>query len=171
MTRSGLIAGLALLVTQPALAQPGVDDATGFKALVDCRQIASDPERLACFDAAAAQLQRAEQAGDVVVFDRAEIQEARRAAFGFDALDLFRRGDRAEAPLRNVVLEAKSARVGADGRWSLVTVDGQVWKQIDDEALPKRPKAGSKLEVRTAALGSYFMNVDGQRAIRVRREQ
>jgi hypothetical protein len=35
--------------------------------------------------------------------------------------------------------------------------------------MAKGPKAGSKAEIRKASLGSYFVNIDGQRALRMRR--
>ena len=41
--------------------------------------------------------------------------------------------------------------------------------QNDSETLFREPKKGSKVEIRKASMGGYFMNVDGQRAIRARR--
>ena len=56
-------------------------------------------------------------------------------------------------------------------RRRIVTTEGAVWVQIDNEVLAPRPKAGSKLEIKRAALGSYVMKVDGHRPIRVRRSE
>lgn len=168
---TGLVAGAALAATCAA-AQSPAERVDAFDALVRCRAIPEAAPRLACFDQAAARLDQAEKAGDVLVVDRVQVREARKSAFGFefDGFKLFNRGDRPEAPLKNVDLIAASVS-GGDGRWIFVTEDGQVWRQVDQEGLSRRPKKGSVLAVRTAAMGSFFMNVDGQRAIRVRRDR
>jgi hypothetical protein len=49
--------------------------------------------------------------------------------------------------------------------------DGAVWRQIDQEVLGKPPKAGTAVEIRKAAMGSYRMKIGGQPAIRVRRSE
>lgn len=174
LNRSCAIAALVALVAVPAAAQTASGARVGsFDELVRCRAIGEASARLACFDAAAARLDQAEKAGDVVVVDRAQVREARKSAFGFDfdGFKLFERGDKPETRLEDVTLTAERASRTSDGRWMFVTTDGQVWRQVDKEPLNGGAKKGSKLEVRTAALGSYFMNVDGQRALRVRREK
>jgi hypothetical protein len=142
------------------------------KGLADCRAVTEATARLACFDQMASRLIAAEQAGDVVVVDRSDVRAARRQAFGFSlpSMDVFARGDR-DAPLERVQLVLARATRLQDGKWLLRTQEGQVWRQIDDKKLSNSPRPGSKAEVRNAAMGSFFMNIDGQRAIRVRREQ
>ena len=49
--------------------------------------------------------------------------------------------------------------------------DGAVWQQIDTTRLPREPKAGQKVKIKVAAMGSYFANVNGQRAIRMKRDR
>ena len=142
------------------------------KGLADCRGVADAAARLACFDQIASRLVAAEQAGEVVVVDRSEVRAARRQAFGFSlpSLDMFARGDRDPALDRVQLVLARATRL-PDGAWLLRTSEGQVWRQTDDRKLSTSPRPGSKAEVRNAAMGSFFMNIDGQRAIRVRREQ
>jgi hypothetical protein len=142
------------------------------KGLADCRAVTEPTARLACFDQMASRLVAAEQAGEVVVVDRSDVRAARRQAFGFSlpSLDIFARGDR-DAPLERVQLVLARATRLSDGKWLLRTQEGQVWRQTDDRKLSNSPRPGSKAEVRNAAMGSFFMNIDGQRAIRVRREQ
>jgi hypothetical protein len=170
--RSFLAVALAL-ASLPAAAQAPAPPVEAFDALVRCRALTDAAERLACFDGAVARLDSAERSGDVVLVDRAQVREARKSAFGFDfdGFKLFDRAASPEAPLKAVELVAAVARRGAAGQWTFVTTNGQVWRQVDKEPLNRGAKAGSRLEIRTAALGSYFMNVDGQRAIRVRREK
>lgn len=165
------VAGL-LATAVPASAQPA-GQAAPLRALEACRSIPTDSARLACYDRVAAELTAAERSGEVVVVDREQVRAARRQAFGFNlpSLDLFgRRGDTVEAVDRAALVVAAAYQDG-DGKWVLRTEDGQVWRQTDTERLGRSPRAGSKAEVRRATMGSYLMNLDGQRAIRVRREQ
>lgn len=142
------------------------------QGLSGCRQIAENAARLACYDAAASRLDSAEQSGEVVVVNREQVRAARRQAFGFNlpSLDMFRRGA-AEPELDRLSLVVAGAFQGGDGKWVFRTEGGQTWRQTDTARLSPRPRAGSKLEVRRAAMGSYLANVDGQTAVRVRREQ
>ena len=47
--------------------------------------------------------------------------------------------------------------------------DGGVWAQTDNELIGHDPHRGSKVEIKKAAMGSFFMKIDGQRALRARR--
>jgi len=166
---------LALLATialgGAAQARPTFKEGSSLvRALGDCRKLADDAARLACYDAAAGRLESAERAGEVVVVDRQQAREARRQAFGFNlpSLNIF---DRSEPEVDNVVMTIARASRDSEGKWALRMQDGQLWRQIDNNALRPAPKAGSKATVRRAVLGSYFMNIDREKAIRVRREQ
>ncbi len=172
------LTAVALALTAPALAQSGRRDplagerAAVLKQLSACRSIADETARLACYDEAAAAVDAAEAAGELVVMDRGQVREAKRSLFGFDtsALSIFDRGDKPEQ-IDNVTLTVERAFRGEGGKWVIVMNDGQVWRQIDREQMYKDPKKGMKAEVRRASMGSYFMNIDGQRAIRARREK
>lgn len=170
-TMPAIAAVVLAATTAPALAQSGAS-AAPLRDLEGCRTIAADPARLACYDRVAAALSTAERSGDVVVINREQARTARRQAFGFNlpSLDMFRRGP-AEPELDRVTLVVTGASQGGDGKWVFRTEQGQTWRQTDGGQLSPRPRTGSKLEVRRAAIGSYLANVDGQRAIRVRREQ
>lgn len=169
----------AAAFTAPALAQPRpqaavTDRAAALKQLSDCRGVADEAQRLACYDAAAAAVDAAEASGDLVVMDRGQVQTAKRSLFGFDtgALNIFDRGDpERRVVVDNVTLTVERAYRGEGGKWVVVMSDGQVWKQVDNTNLYNPPKRGSEAKIRKAALGSYFMNIDGQTAIRARREK
>lgn len=176
MTRR--IAGAALLALSVsgsgAFAQNvPVEPPAQLTALVQCRTIPDDARRLACFDAAAAGLAAAERAGELVVVDRAQADAARRQAFGFNlpSLDVFTRRLGAKEEADRLVLTLSGAGLDSSGKWVLRTSEGQTWRQTDDRRVFRSPRAGSRFEVRRAALGSYLANIDGQTAIRVRREQ
>lgn len=169
--------GIALLLLTAAVApaaarQPAPVGRTPLQALANCRAVQPDLARLACFDAAAAPLLAAEQAGDLVVVDREQARAARREAFGFNlpSLNLFGREGPDGAEANRVELVLAGASQGPNGRWVFRTENDQVWRQIDSEPL-RKVRPGAKAAIRKATLGTFFMNVDGQRAVRVRREQ
>jgi hypothetical protein len=47
--------------------------------------------------------------------------------------------------------------------------DGARWTQTDSTRVNRTPKAGMKARIRRAAMGSFFVNIDGQLAIRMKR--
>ena len=168
-----LVLGLAALTVAvgPAVAAPAKPRAAQLQSMLDCRAQADDAARLACFDAAVGKLDAAEQAGEVVVIDRAQVGDARRAAFGFNfQMPAFMTQGAKPEELDKVTGTVESTRQDATGRWILRLADGAVWRQIDNTLVNKSPKKGSAVEIRTASLGSYLMKIDGQTSIRVRRE-
>jgi hypothetical protein len=166
----GLAGGLVLASGAAAQDRPP-ERAGALKAVVDCRAIQEPTARLACYDAATAALDAAEAKGDVVVVDRAQVREARRAAFGFNFQmpSFMTRGEQVEE-LDRIEGTIGSARQDPYGKWTIKLADGAVWKQIDTEKLRKKPEPGTKVEIRTASLGSYFLKVEGLGSIRAKRE-
>ncbi|NEX91477.1 hypothetical protein [Caulobacter sp. 17J65-9] len=172
-----LAASAALLAGAARAEAPAPARADVLQKLSACRGLAEDAARLACFDAATAAMDAAEKKGDLVVMDRGQIREAKRQAFGLELGGAFRIFDRASADggkseeIDEVTLTVARASRDREGHWVLTATDGQVWRQIDGERVNEAPKQGSKMEIRKASLGSFFLKVDGQRAIRARREQ
>jgi len=169
LVAAGLVLALAT-ASQAAPNDPG--RAAVLKAVVDCRGIADSAARLACYDAAAARLDEAEAKGDVVVLDREQTRKARREAFGFTlpSLNVFNRGEEPEK-IDRATYTVERAWKGSDGRWVVETDTGAVWRQTDDINILHKPKKGSNVEIKTAALGSYFMKLDGQTAMRAHRDK
>jgi hypothetical protein len=165
----------ALALGAGALAQrapvSGPARAPALQAVIDCRPLTDAAQRLACYDKAAAGLDQAEAKGEVVVVDREQVREAGRQAFGFSFRmpEVFTRGEKPET-LDQLTATAARAYQGADGKWTVELEDGAVWRQVDSEPVKRAPKKGSKVELRKAAMGSYFMNIDGQRAVRAQRQ-
>lgn len=148
--------------------------AAALQAVVDCRKIADAGERLACYDAATGALETAERAGDVVVVDRAQVQEAQRAAFGFNfRMPAFLTGGGekggSEPEIRTLEATVAEARQ-VNGKWYIVLEDGALWYQTDNTFVPRPPKKGSKVLIKRAALGSYFLSVEGQTSMRAKRD-
>jgi len=164
---------LALAMTSPSLAADiKAKRAAAFQAVLDCRATTDPTARLACFDAAASSLDQAETKGDIVVIDREQASTARKQAFGFElpSLDIFDKVMPKEE-LDRVTVTLKDAYRGSDGKWIMVLEDGAVWRQIDGEGPFNAPHAGSTVKIRRAALGSFFLNIDGQTAIRAQRSR
>jgi hypothetical protein len=144
-----------------------------FEALVKCRAITEDAARLRCFDQASAALQQATERRDVVIVDRAQVRQARRTLFGIDLprLPFFGGGDDDKADeVSQIDGVVASAFQNGNGRWVVRLEDGGTWAQIDDNPISIWPKAGQKVTIKRAALGSYMMRVNGQAGVRAKRQ-
>jgi len=171
---AALLAGLpaAAASAQPQGARPQRPEL--FEALVRCRAIAADAERLQCFDRAAASLQEAAERRDLVVVDRQQVRESRRRLFGLPLprLPIFGGGDDDDdaEEIRSIESEVASAYQHGNGQWVVRLEDGSTWVQTDDNIIAGRPRAGQPVRVTRAALGTYMMRVNGQPGVRVRRQ-
>lgn len=142
--------------------------------LMACRAITEGQARLACFDRQVAELDRATQSREVVIADREAVQSAKRGLFGFAAPVgrlLGFGGNDGEAELKEI--QGKVAQVGRTrgGEVRLTLNDGGVWEQNDTRSFVLSPKPGNAVKITRGALGSFFVSVQGQRAIKMRRVQ
>jgi len=169
---TALVAGAGTsYAAEPVAGRPEV-----LQKLFDCRRIAEIGARAACYDAQVDAFDAAERDRRVVVVDQTEVRRARRSLFGFTLpkLRLFdgRDDKAAEAEeVQKVETTIKSARASSGGRWTIILPDDAVWVQTDDLPLSRSPKPGQPIRIRRGAMGSYLANIDGQTAIRVRREK
>lgn len=168
------VCGIGCLVLGSAAAAaphaaPSVASGKGLDGLLACRAIPDTTARLACFDDNAARLAAAEASRDIVVMDREQVRETRKSVFGFSLprLPVFGGNDKDE--VKQIEAVASGARADRDGRWLIILQDGARWQQTDDNAVPLPPHAGSKIVIRRAALGSFFMRVDGQPGFKAQR--
>lgn len=167
------LAGLALLAAAPVNAKDKeAKRAAPVQQIYDCRAIADDAQRLACFDRTVAALEVAETKREVTIADKEIVKETRRGLFGFSLprIGLFG-GDGDEEEIKEIEAVVKSATIDRSGKYRIVMQDGAVWQQIDTTRLPREPKPGQKVKIKVASMGSYFANVDGQRAIRMKRDR
>jgi hypothetical protein len=147
-------------------------DSAYVEALKNCQVQTDDAARLACFDKAVATLVAANDQGDLRVVDREAVRKTRRSLFGFSLPDfgIFggRDADEAEEP---EVLQTTIAKVRASDNagWVIVTAEGAVWQVDNVPARLLSPKVGQSLEIRSAALSSYFLRINGQPGVRGRR--
>ncbi|MEA3050925.1 MAG: hypothetical protein QOG84_2761 [Sphingomonadales bacterium] len=180
MNRLWVVAAAAIMVAGGAgvLAKPSRPDTTRqrpetFEALVRCRSIADEKQRLACYDGAAAALEQAADRHDLVVIDRKQVRETKRTLFGLELprLSIFGGGnDDAADEVKEVEGVVQTAFQDGNGRWVVTLADGATWAQIDNSPIAFRPKAGQKVRIHRGAIGSYIMNINGQPGVKARRQ-
>ncbi len=148
------------------------------QAIVDCRPMTDTTARLACYDAAAAKLDEAEAAGQVVVVDKERAREVRKDIFGLQlpSLDIFNRGGggkllSAAEDVDRLTETIRKASQQADGKWVFELQNGAVWRQIDNSEVLPDPRPGLRVEIRKGAIGSFFMKVEGKSAFKVHRDR
>lgn len=145
-----------------------------FRQLMDCRQIADTTERLACFDKQSAALDIAAQKKEIVIADKQAVQRAKRGLFGFAApvakLMGFGGSEEDANEIKEVSTTVETARRGANG-WIVGFADGSTWEQNDMKDMVLSPKPGNEARITRGALGTYFVSVRGQPAIKMRRVQ
>lgn len=168
----GIAAALLATTGAAVLAKPAkpLQRPEAFEALVRCRSIADAAARLACFDSAAQKLEQAADQRDLVVVDRKQIQETKRNLFGLDIPDLNPFGGAPdEEEVKSLDGTVQSAMLDGDGRWVVVLKEGGTWAQTDNNTLAVKPRAGQKVKIVKAALGTYMMRVNGQPGVRAKR--
>lgn len=169
-----LISGLAAMAATVALsgqAPVAQDRPEALERLMACRSVTDSTARLACFDAAAGVLDTAQRQGDVVVIDRAGVDETRRQMFGFEMPSLPRLfGPNGGGEIDSIDSTLQSAALVGEGRWVFHLADGSVWRQIDSERARFENRPGQQVRIRKASLGSFLLTVGNSRAVRVRRQ-
>ena len=168
------LVGIAAPVAAAPSKMPEMKAPQAFTDLLDCRKIADPAARLACYDSKAVIVAAATDKRDIVVTDRAEIRQTKRGMFGFaiPTSRLFGGGDDGkDEELSRLDSTIAAARHGRDGGWIVALAIGGTWEQTDGKELALAPKAGQKVSVTKGALGSFFVSIDGQIPIKMRRIQ
>lgn len=163
---AALVAAPAALPAQKGKSKPRPE---AFEALVRCRALTDDSERLRCFDAAAATLQQAAENRDLVVVDRKQIQETKRGLFGLDVPDLNPFGGDDGVEIKSIEGVVRTAVQDGDGRWVITLEDNSTWAQTDSYPFAVNPKRGHKVKIVKASMGSYMMRVNNQPGVRAKR--
>lgn len=171
-----LLAGPLVLTAIPLSAAPKSQPRPEiFTDLLQCRAIADDGQRLACFDRQVGAMETAAQRDEVVVLDKGELNKTRKTLFGFSFPKLpFLGGDddakeeKQEEGVSHIEAKIATLRSLGYGKWQIGLEDGAQW--MTTEAVTGRdPKVGQAVEIRRAAMGSFMGKVDGGRAIRMKR--
>lgn len=168
-----VLSASALMVATSALADPKDGRSSLVAAAAQCTTIAQAAERLACYDKAVNALLSAEQKREVVVIDRAQVRQTRKALFGLNLPNFGLFGDATDRNSPDAVTQIETTLTKAEmngGAWLFILADGARWRQTDDNILGGRPRVGDKVVIRRGALGSFKLSLAGQPAIKVRRE-
>ncbi len=178
---SGLaISGVSLLAVLPAPAHAQLGDRTIVSIMRECRRIADDAARTACFDniplgdvaspgASAAPPPAPVPAPVAAPPAAAPSQASPTTGLGAEQVRTAPPPSTAAAPDR-VTASVTSAEQREPGIYLLTLSDGAQWQFVD--AVPisyAPPRAGSQVEIRSGALGSYQLRFNDQRPVRVRR--
>lgn len=169
---------LALLTPLPASAAKSSEDTPPqpelFQQLMDCRTITDGTARLACFDRQTAALDEATRKKEIVVADKQAVQRAKRGLFGFAApvakLMGFGGSEEDANEIKEVTTTVERAHQNANG-WVITFADGSTWEQNDTRELTLSPKPGNEVRITRGVLGTYFVSVRGQPALKMRRVQ
>jgi hypothetical protein len=187
-----LIAASFMTFGAVALAQSGQNPANAavspLEPIYACANKTDPTERLACFDAAVATIRAKEAKSEIVTFDKQRVEKVRREAFGFSLPSLPKLGfpafggaPKAEGKDQSVAAAAVEADIEEQsftvvstresaGRVVITLENGQIWRLTEAGELnaPKRPPY--KVNIRTAAMGSFILTVEGRnKGYRVRR--
>lgn len=163
-----LVAGLT--ASAAAQQRPAAERPAAISRVVQCRSIAAEAERLACYDREVAAMDQAQSSGELVAMDRNQVRRTRRSLFGLTVPNLGIFGDDNEdEEASRIESTVRSASQNAAGKWVIEIADGARWIQVDSRNLNFPPRAGQPIRIRRAAMGSYLANVNDQVAIRVRR--
>lgn len=172
----GLLAGLACSASaqnRPQTIAPERPEV--LNRLTACRTIATDAERLACFDRQVAALEAAEASREIAVVDRQQIRRTRRSLFGLTLPDLGIFGDDEDdsedgAAINEINSTIRSIYPGADGRITYALADGSTWIQSEGRG-GQAPRAGQTIRIRRGSLGSFIATVEGRAGVRVIRQR
>lgn len=166
---AGFCAGTATLANAKDKSPPAQPRA--YQDLLACKPIAEPAARLTCYDAQVGKLEQAASSGDVLVTDRATVREAKKGLFGFSlpTLGIFGGGKDDQDEVKSIEGKIAAARTFGYGTWRITLEDGSTWEQSDDQRLVFDPARGNAVKISRGALGTFRMNIDGQRGIKVRR--
>jgi hypothetical protein len=158
-----MLAGAASATAQQQQRQGSAEALAPFVA---CRGIQDAAQRLQCFEAATAALEASVRSDRIVILNRQDVSRTQQELFGLarPRLPLIEREDEEVSEVSSTV---KGIRALGYDRWTVELANGAVWRMV--EAARAEPKVGANVRVRKGALGSYIMNVERQRGVRVLR--
>ncbi len=166
------------IIASPAIAKDR-DTSTAevpavYGQLAECRKIADNAARLACFDAAAAAMDKAIADKDVFMIDKAQAKKTKRSLFGLSLPNLGIFGGDEDKPggeadtLDEITATIKSARFNGES-WTVTLDDGSTWRQIDTSVSGIDLKAGMQVTIKKASMGSYRLMYSKHKGVKVRR--
>lgn len=165
-----LFAG-SMMMPAAAIAADDKDSATDHLAsLRACKSQADPALRLACYDAASAEVIAAADGGQLKIVDQAEIRRTRRGLFGFSLPDLGLFGGGDDAPDMDMLeTSISSVRYTNDDAFLFKTKEGATWQVLNAPSRLREVHSGDTVVFKKAAMGSYFIRIDGQMGVKGKR--
>lgn len=144
-----------------------------FKAVVACLTIGDAGFRLNCFDQSVTAVEKAREAGDLIVIDRQQVDKAERGIFGLSLPSvsaIFRGGgdNPRGAEIKQIESTVVKANEAGYGKWVFTLDEGSSWATTE-AIVGRAPKVGMPIVVKRASLGGYLLLAEGSRSVRVRR--
>jgi len=143
------------------------------ETLESCQALADASQRLACYDTAVASLLAASDQGDLRIVDQEAVKQTRRRLFGFSLPDigLFEGGNGTDDELEELESVVTSVRKLQKDAFAFEIEDGGLWQINNAPMRLTPPKTGDKVTFKKAALGSYFIRINGQIGVKGKRVQ
>ncbi len=159
-------AASSLTITSIAHSQDFSGTPTYVEDLRSCQLIVEERERLACLDKSVSAILDATNSGELRIVRQEQIEQTRRSMFGFvqPKNGLFGAKEEIDT-LQSQITLTRSIR----GGWIITIEEGSVWQLNNVPARLSAPKTGDSVEFKKAALGSYFIRIDGQMGVKGRR--
>lgn len=171
--RSALIVALSICVcaaSSAAAQQRGHAPSNRVVAqIAACQKIATDSERLACYDREVAAFSTAVEEKKVAVVEREDVRKTRRSLFGIALPKIAIFDDADEPEPKAVTATIKSVARGAEGKLVFTLEDGAVWTQTDNFPVGSAVKAGQKVTLKRASFGTYFADFEKAASVRAKR--
>lgn len=164
------------LAAQERTAAESTTDTSGsveyLAALERCQIISDNDDRLTCYDTAVGRVVAAAADGDVTLVDREDVKTTRRNLFGLKIPDLGIFGNADDETEDDELFQSTVTGVSFRERKAITftIADGDaVWRIGDPPARLRRLKAGDTVVFKEAALGTYFIRVNGSTGVKGRR--
>jgi len=160
---------LALALMSAAAAQAPAQSSSEITALTACRAIAEPEARLACYDKAAGNLERAIATKQVTVLTRKDVRETKRSLFGFSVPKLPFFGGDDEPESKQIIAKIASVRSTGYGKFQFKLDDGAWWETTEGTRFGELPSAGQNVTIKRGTMGNYFILFPGIQPLRGRR--
>lgn len=172
MTQTFAAALCAIIISSPLAAQAPMT----FDGAAACQTAKSDAERLACYDRTVPPIAAAIARGELKLVGPEQIRSARRSLFGLTLprIALFdgdgSRGERDKPAdrIEELTTTITSASSTSESMWTLELAEGGTWRTTEPIAAGD-PKPGDRIRIKHGAFSAYMANINGRRAVRVRR--
>ena len=173
--RAAICACAALALYPAAAAAQDAGEASALDPLKACQAMTDPAARLACYDAAVADVVTASDQGDLHVVDAETVRETRRGLFGFSLPDLgiFGGGDDdgdEDDGLDMLETTVTSVRYFTPRSFTFRIAEGDArWEVSDAPSRLMKVESGDPVVIEKGALSSYFIRFDGQNGVKGRR--